>query len=36
MAAMSMRLPDEFVEQLHVLAEATGKTKNFLIIQAVR
>ena len=33
---MSMRLPDELAAQLGALAEATGRTKSFLAIQAIR
>ena len=36
MASMSMRLPDELATQLGALAEATGRTKSFLAIQAIR
>ena len=36
MASMSMRLPDELAEQLGVLAEATGRTKSYLAIQAIK
>lgn len=36
MASMSMRLPDELAAQLGALAEATGRTKSFLAIQAIR
>jgi predicted transcriptional regulator len=33
---MSMRLPTELANQLEALAEATGRTKSFLAIQAIR
>lgn len=36
MASMSMRLPDELFNQLDHLAEATGRTKTFLALQALR
>lgn len=36
MASMSMRLPDELVDQLNDLAEATGRTKTFLAVQAIK
>lgn len=36
MVSMSMRLPDELAEQLGTLAEATGRTKTFLAVQAIR
>ncbi len=36
MASMSMRLPDELVNQLNDLAEATGRTKTFLAVQAIK
>ena len=36
MAAMSMRLPDELATRLGALAEATGRTKSFLAIQAIQ
>ena len=36
MTSMSMRLPDELAAQLGALAEATGRTKSFLVIQAIQ
>lgn len=36
MASMSMRLSDELAEQLGMLAEATGRTKTFLAVQAIK
>lgn len=36
MTSMSMRLPDELVDQLSKLADATGRTKTFLAVQAIR
>lgn len=36
MTSMSMRLPDELAIQLGALAEATGRTKSFLAIQAIQ
>ena len=36
MASMSMRLPDDLFDQLGDLAEATGRTKTFLAVQALR
>ena len=36
MSSMSMRLPDELATQLGALAEATGRTKSFLAIQAIQ
>lgn len=36
MASMSMRLPDELFDQLGDIAEATGRTKTFLAVQAIR
>ena len=36
MTSMSMRLPVELANQLGALAEATGRTKSFLVIQAIR
>jgi RHH-type rel operon transcriptional repressor/antitoxin RelB len=36
MSMMSMRLPDELVNQLDMTAAATGRTKSFLAGQAVR
>ena len=36
MASMSMRLPDDLFEQLGDIAEATGRTKTFLAVQAIR
>lgn len=36
MASMSLRLPDDLFEQLGCLAEATGRTKTFLAVQALR
>ena len=36
MASMSMRLPAELANQLGALAEATGRTKSFLAVQAIQ
>lgn len=36
MAIMSIRLSDDLAKQLKDLAEATGRTKNFLVVQALR
>jgi predicted transcriptional regulator len=36
MTSMSMRLPAELAAQLGALAEATGRTKSFLAIQAIQ
>lgn len=36
MASMSLRLPNELFDQLGDLAEATGRTKTFLAVQALR
>ena len=36
MTSMSMRLPSELAEQLGALAEATGRTKSFLALQAIQ
>ena len=36
MALTSMRLPDDLLGELGDLAEATGRTKTFLTIQALR
>lgn len=36
MAIMSICLPDELADQLKDLAETTGRTKNFLAVQAFR
>lgn len=36
MTSMSMRLPTELAEQLGALAEATGRTKSFLAVQAIQ
>lgn len=36
MASMTMRLPDELLDQLNDLAEATGRTKTFLAVQAIK
>lgn len=36
MTSMSMRLPAELANQLGALAEATGRTKSFLAVQAIR
>ena len=36
MTSMSMRLPTELAAQLGALAEATGRTKSFLAIQAIQ
>lgn len=34
--SMSMRLPASLLEQLGQLAEATGRTKSFLAVQAIQ
>lgn len=34
--SMSMRLPADLAVQLGALAEATGRTKNFLAVQAIQ
>ena len=36
MVSMSMRLPDELATRLEALAEATGRTKSFLAVQAIQ
>jgi len=36
MTSMSMRLPEELAKQLVALAEATGRTKSFLAVQAIQ
>ena len=36
MVCISIRLPDELANQLDVLAEATGRTKSFLAVQAIQ
>ena len=36
MTSMSMRLPTELSNQLGALAEATGRTKSFLAVQAIQ
>ena len=36
MTSMSMRLPAELANQLGALAEATGRTKSFLAVQAIQ
>lgn len=36
MASMSLRLPNDLFDQLGDLAEATGRTKTFLTVQALR
>ena len=36
MTSMSMRLPDELATRLGALAEATGRTKSFLAVQAIQ
>ena len=36
MASMSIRLSDDLAKQLKDFAEATGRTKNFLVVQALR
>lgn len=36
MASMSLRLPNDLFEQLGDLAEATGRTKTFLAVYALR
>lgn len=36
MTSMSMRLPTELADQLGALAEATGRTKSFLAVQAIQ
>ena len=36
MAIMSICLPDELADQLKDLSEITGRTKNFLAVQALR
>lgn len=36
MVSMSIRLPDELADQLKDLSEITGRTKNFLAVQALR
>ena len=36
MTSMSMRLPTELSNRLGALAEATGRTKSFLAVQAIQ
>ncbi|RMN19703.1 hypothetical protein ALQ63_01899 [Serratia plymuthica] len=36
MSVMSVRLPEDLSEQLEALAKATGRTKSFLVGQAIR
>ena len=36
MTSMSMRLPTALADQLGALAEATGRTKSFLAVQAIQ
>lgn len=36
MTSMSMRLPAELANKLGALAEATGRTKSFIAIQAIQ
>ncbi len=36
MSVMSLRLPDEVAETLAVLAKATGRSKSFLAVDALR
>ncbi|MCL2029110.1 MAG: hypothetical protein FWG97_01645 [Deltaproteobacteria bacterium] len=36
MASISMRLPANLAAQLEALAEATGRTKSFLAVQAIK
>lgn len=36
MSVMSLRLPDEMAETLSVLAKATGRSKSFLAVDALR
>ena len=36
MTSMSIRLPPELADQLEALAKATGRTKSFLVIQAIQ
>ena len=36
MTSMPMRLPDELAIRLGALAEATGRTKSFLAVQAIQ
>lgn len=36
MASLSLRLPDELAAQLVFLAEATGRTKTFLAVRAIK
>jgi predicted transcriptional regulator len=36
MVSMSMRLPVDLAAQLEALAEATGRTKSFLAVQAIQ
>jgi predicted transcriptional regulator len=33
---LSLRIPEETIEQLGQLAEATGKSRNFLAVQAMQ
>lgn len=36
MAAVSLRLPDEVTQRLDKLAEVTGRTKTFYMVEAIR
>ena len=36
MASMSMRLPAELAEQLMALSEATGRSRHFLAVRAIK
>ena len=36
MSVMSLRLPDEMADTLAILAKATGRSKSFLAIDALR
>ena len=36
MAAVSLRLPDEVTQRLDKLAEITGRTKTFYMVEAIR
>ena len=35
-ATLSLRVPQETIEQLGQLAEATGKSRNFIAVQAMK
>ena len=35
MESLSFRLPDEVIERLNQLADATGRTKTYLVTQAI-